>query len=399
MKSLPDDSVNLVVTSPPYWGLRDYGVGGQIGLEPDFRVYVRKLVEIFHEVKRVLKSDGSFYLNLGDTYSAGGGAGGQYRKWCSKNRIDGFKKFDGHKDRKISAKCLLGIPWRVTLSLIDDGWLLRNAIIWHKPNAIPSSVKDRLTNTYEHVFHFVKNRKYYYNLDAIRVPHKYVTVERVKKYIENKEHHDPSKHKTDPRGMNQPPSKVLENSAKKGLNPLGKNPGDVLTTVQDFTRPKTNLVMKTGGMLPPPNLHKENPERMWNPKGKNPGDSLSIDGVSFTRKVGKITKHEIEKARNQPSKRILRWIYKPNPLGCNPGDFLVISTRGFKGAHFAVYPEELLRRPILSSSRISDVVFDPFIGSGTTSVVAKKLGRHFLGCDINPDYVKMARRRVKDVIV
>ncbi len=375
-------------------------------------------------------------------------------------------------------------PWRVALSLIDDGWILRNAIIWHKPNAIPSSVKDRLNNTYEHVFHFVKSRKYYYNLDAIRVPHKSVTIERVKRYVENKEHYDPKRHKTDPSGLHQPSMQVLENSAKRGLNPLGKNPGDVvaakysradekgvdprypsgsgpmswkawkevhphtthplgknpgdvydgklsenseqyasprarraraefqnrdyhplgknpgdiLTTVQDFTRPKADGVMKTGGMLPPPNLHREDPDRVWNRKGKNPGDVLKVDGVSFTRKVGKITRHEIEKAQSQPSKRILRWKYEPNPMGCNPGDFWIINTRGFKGAHFAVYPEELLRRPILSSSRIGDVVLDPFIGSGTTAVVARRTGRHFLGCDLNPEYVKIAEERLRGVL-
>ncbi len=108
LRGLPDECVNLGVTSPPYYGLRDYGVEGQIGLEPDFHDYVKKLVEVFHELKRVLKSDGSFYLNLGDTYSASGGAGGQYEKWHSKNRMDGFKKFEGHKVEGLPAKCLLG---------------------------------------------------------------------------------------------------------------------------------------------------------------------------------------------------------------------------------------------------------------------------------------------------
>ena len=348
---------------------------------------------------------------------------------------DGFKKFGGHKDWGIAAKSLLGVPWRIVLSLIDDDWILRNCIIWHKPNAMPCSVKDRLTNTYEFVFHFVKSKKYYYNLDAIRVPHKTVTVERMKRYIENKEHYDPSKHKTDPRGMHQSPAQVMENSAKKGLNPLGKNPGDVydgklaenpehyasprarrareefrnrdyhplgknpgdiLTTVRDFTRPKADGVMRTGGMLPPPNVHKQNPYRVWNPKGKNPGDV--IEG-----KYSRANEKGID-PRYTSSSGPMSWkAWKechPNtthPLGKNPGDFWIINTHGFKGAHFAVYPEELLRRPILSSSRIGDVVFDPFIGSGTSAVVAKKLDRHFLGCDINPEYVKIAEERLRGV--
>ncbi len=331
---MPDESVNLCITSPPYYGLRDYGVKGQIGLEPDFTDYVRKLVRIFVELRRVLKNDGSFYLNLGDTYSHSGGAGGQYEKWHSKNRLDGFKKYEGHKVKSLPPKCMIGIPWRVALALIDEKWILRNDVIWHKPNALPSSVKDRLTNTYEHIFHFVKSRKYYYNLDAIRVPHKSVTIERVKRYVQKGEHYDPKKHKTDPRGMHQPPTKVLENSAKKGLNPLGKNPGDV-----------------------------------WK--------VYSLDNP-----VQCVSKPKIVRGRHF------------HPKGKNPGDLWDINTRGFKGAHFAVYPEELLHRPILSSSRVRDIVLDPFIGSGTTAVVTKKFGRRFLGCDINSEYVKIARHRL-----
>jgi len=579
LRELSDEFVNLVVTSPPYWGLRDYGVEGQIGLELDFRDYVRELVGVFHELRRVLRRDGSFYLNLGDTYSASGGAGGQYKKWHAKNRLEGFKKFGGHRDRVISPKCLLGIPWRVAIALIDDGWILRNDIVWHKPNAMPSSVKDRLTNTWEHLFHFVKSKKYYYNLDAIRVPRRTVSLERIK-FVKNKEHFNGNQHRSDIRGKDQNSSQEFENVDKEDLNPKGKGPNDI-----------------------------------------------EMDGVTFTRNVGKITEHEIDKARSQPSLRIKRWIYKANPLGCNPGDFWSITTKPFSGSklladyvgengkpykaspdcpihghlaiarslrkepcgeqpvpslnrivgneshpvakhtseliaksrhdtqdalpstkdsqnqhnvqkqkhhdkplnktllslshassnvhdeklshtnhtpnqfvpqtdnsdyslpaytqtanehnkenhrkpsqneqhdnayaktpshklhtsqepvdaehrhdisennisvesvanekeknpsggnvdhslnietpcpkkctcsvikvdHFAVYPEELCVMPILSSSRPGDLVLDPFIGSGTTAVVAKKLGRSFLGCDINPEYVKMAIERI-----
>jgi len=385
VEKLPDESINMVMTSPPYWGLRDYGVEGQIGLESDFRDYVRKLIELFHELKRLLKRDGSFYLNLGDTYSASGGAGGQYEKWHSLNRIDGLKKYEGHKDKTIPAKCLLGIPWRVALSLIDDKWILRNDIIWHKPNGMPASVKDRLTNTYEHVFHFVKSKKYYYNLDAIRVPHKFVTIERVKRYIKNKERYDPSKHKTDPLGMHQPPTKVLENSAKKGLNPLGKNPGDVVLTERaskliDFFKRK-----RSGGN--PGHGIEGSTLGSGHPLGKNPGDvyegKFSVNAESFGSPRARASRQKYD-----------RFSQSYYPKGKNPGDFWNICTTPFRGAHFAVYPEVLCVRPILSSSRPGDVIFDPFIGSGTTAVVAKKLGRRFSGCDINPKYVKIAKERI-----
>jgi site-specific DNA-methyltransferase (cytosine-N4-specific) len=163
------------MTSPPYWALRDYGIKEQVGLEPDFREYVSKLLKIFDELKRVLKRAGSLYLNMGDTYSGGGSHSklGGVETW---GKLCGMK--DGFPDKSpqasitnhIPAKSMIGIPWRVALALIDKGWILRNDIIWHKPNSMPSSVKDRLSNTYEHIFHFVKSKKYYYNLDAIRVP-------------------------------------------------------------------------------------------------------------------------------------------------------------------------------------------------------------------------------------
>ena len=336
IEKLPDESVNMVMTSPPYWGLRDYGVEGQIGLEPDFRDYVKKLCEVFHKLKRVLKRDGSFYLNLGDTYSASAGARGQYEKWHSLSRIDGLKKFEGHKDKEIPAKCLLGIPWRVALSLIDNKWILRNDIIWHKPNGMPSSVKDRLTNTHEHVFHFVKSKKYYYNLDAIRVPYRWA--EKDKRSLLRRVEHNSGKTK-------------LENAQfgfnGVGYNPLGKNPGDVFLTERasklvDFFKRKGS--------------------------GGNPGHGIQGSTLGSS-----------------------------HPLGKNPGDFWNVCTRPFKGAHFAVYPETLCIKPILSSSRPGDVIFDPFVGSGTTALVAKKLGRKFLGCDIKPEYVKIAEERLKTV--
>jgi DNA modification methylase len=403
IEKLPDESINMVMTSPPYWGLRDYDVEGQIGLEPDFRDYIKKLLEVFHELKRVLKNDGSFYLNMGDTYSASGGAGGQYDKWHSLNRVDGLKKFEGHRDKKISAKCLLGIPWRIALSLIDDKWILRNDIIWHKPNAMPSSVKDRLTNTHEHVFHFVKNKKYYYKLDAIRAPHK--CAEKDKRSLLRRVEHKSGKNKLDN-------AQIGFNGV--GYHPLGKNPGDVF-----LTKRACNLIdffKRKGSGGNPGHGIEGSTLGSGHTLGKNPGDVLEYDSKYAENSYGQslqgfIRNQSIAKARQQS--RIDAKLLFPNdkekqqeyinfihdhsghPLGKNPGDFWNICTRPFKGAHFAVYPETLCIRPILSSSRTGDVVLDPFIGSGTTAVVAKRLGRRFSGCDIKPEYVKMAEERLK----
>ncbi|MCD6593477.1 site-specific DNA-methyltransferase, partial [Candidatus Bathyarchaeota archaeon] len=183
MRTFPKESIDLVIYSPPYYGLRDYsekaitvwndGWRGQLGLEPDWRMYIQHLVEINREVKRVLKKTGSLYVVIGDTYAGshcGRGdktlfqnfrrakvAESMYQKSSPQEKATGYRP-----------KCLMGIPWRFAFAMIEDGWILRNAIIWGKGNAMPESVKDRLSKKYEYVFHFVKSRRYYYNLDMIR---------------------------------------------------------------------------------------------------------------------------------------------------------------------------------------------------------------------------------------
>jgi len=289
----------------------------------------------------VLAKDGSFYLNLGDTYSGGGshskssGPETWGKRLCMK---EGFpdKSPQASVTNIVPAKCLIGIPWRVALALVDDGWILRNDIIWYKPNAMPSSVKDRLTNTYEHIFHFVKSKKYYYNLDAIREPHKTKSQnsdEKLHRYI--KEISELAKH-----------SRAIgyEGKSKKnqGWDQANKN--------AHAHRDATQEVIRKYGL------------------------------------TGELSAALRDYAQN----------HLGNPLGKNPGDFWEINTKPHPFAHFAVFPEETCIRPILSSSRVGDVVLDPFVGSGTTGVVAKKLGRNFIGIDINKEYVKIAERRIAE---
>jgi len=174
MRQIPSESIDLVMFSPPYWGLRDYGVEKQIGQELTYQEYIEKLVLGCREIKRILKKTGSMYIVIGDVYS--GGKRNQGGKTPHPKGYKGLDKLPPCPPTGLPPKCLIGIPWRLALALIDDGWILRNDIIWYKPNHMPSSVKDRLTNTYEHVFHFVKSRKYYYNLDMIRIPPKWIEV-------------------------------------------------------------------------------------------------------------------------------------------------------------------------------------------------------------------------------
>jgi site-specific DNA-methyltransferase (cytosine-N4-specific) len=297
------------------------------------------MVTVCRELKRVLKRTGSMYIVLGDTYFGGGHGGntlyktpsGQLVKSVKQGESSNYVPIMNWKDEIYKPKCLLGIPWRVAFALIDDSWILRNDIIWRKPNAMPSSVKDRLTQTYEHIFHFVKNRKYYYDLDAIREPH-------------------------------------------TSVKDLGRKRLDTKT-------PKYDLAVKLGaGKICPSGYLAQHP------KGKNPGDVLTKHDVAVRRfPTGDLGYTDPLHVKAYHEK------------GKNLGDFWNVCTKPFKGAHFAVYPEAICVNPILSSSPPNGTVLDPMAGSGTTCVVAKKLGRNFIGIELNPKYVELARKRLEAV--
>ena len=270
LKQLPDESIQLTVTSPPYFRLRNYSGGAdEIGREASVDEYISSLVSVFEILKDKSKQDGLLFLNLGDSY------------------VDGQ---------------LAGVPWRVALALQEVGWVLRSDIIWHKPNAMPSSIKNRPTVDHEYVFMFSKARQYKYNQDAIREPH--VT--------------------------------FSENSKMRGGRAhLGKRGGT--------------------------------PE-----KGKNAGNSNLHDG---------------------------RWDQAFHPKGRNKRTVWSIPLGKFRGAHFAVFPEKLVETCVLAGSDPGDLVCDPFAGSGTTGVVSLKLGRQFVGIEINSEYSKMASDRLSSVVI
>lgn len=166
LKTIPDSSFQTCVTSPPYWGLRDYGIGGQIGAEPDMRDYIKDLVGVFREVRRVLKEDGTFWLNIGDSYTSGGRT---WRDTDKKNEGRGMS-YRAPTPEGLKPKDLIGIPWRLAFALQDDGWYLRTDIIWNKPNCQPESVRDRPTRSHEFVFLLTKSEKYFYDHEAVKEP-------------------------------------------------------------------------------------------------------------------------------------------------------------------------------------------------------------------------------------
>ena len=253
---IPAGSVQTCVTSPPYFRLRDYGMSGQIGKEATLDAFVAALVEVFREVRRVLRDDGTLWLNLGDSYGEG--------------------------------KSLLGVPWRVAFALQADGWHLRQDIIWHKPNPMPESVRDRCTKAHEYLFLLTKSEQYYFDSDAMREP--------------------------------------AIHAGKTVTNNNGKN-GQM--GVYGATR---GGFMKDGGVV-------------------------------------------VKDTRNRRSV----W---------------TVTTKPFKGAHFATFPPDLIEPCILAGSRPGDIVLDPFGGAGTTALVASQHGRRSVYIELNPEYVALARNRL-----
>lgn len=300
---LQDRSVQCCVTSPPYFGLRNYGNDAQIGLEDTPAAFVANLVAVFREVYRVLKDDGVLFMNLGDSYvaSARGNKPGDIAS-------SGLTNPDRHDEQSaridktrfgLPAKNLIGIPWRVALALQDDGWILRSDIIWHKTSCMPESVKDRPTRNHEYLFMFVKQPKYYYDADAIAEPIAESSRKRYTAVVENKETFDPDTHKH--------------------------------------------------------------------------GDGVQASKEVMTRAAAGIIERGIRNKRTVWS----------------------ISPQNYSGAHFATYPEKLPATCILASSRIGDVVLDPFSGSGTTGVAAEHFGRKYVGVELNPTYATLSVDRIR----
>ena len=279
--------VQMCVTSPPYFGLRDYGHEGQIGLELTPEEYIASMVEVFRCVRDVLADDGTLWLNIGDSYAAAGGAqvqgtkqtkGSQAGAWNGETR----KPATGYKP-----KDLIGIPWMLAFALRADGWYLRQDIIWHKPNPMPESVKDRCTKAHEYIFLLSKSSRYYFDAAAIEEPAKW---ERWGNQTEKKSHTGTAGH-------------------------LG---GKTLAEL--------------------PIRDKKNRRSVW-----------------------------------------------------------TVATKPYKGAHFATFPPALIEPCILAGSRPGDVVFDPFMGSGTTAAVALQHGRKYLGCELNPAYEGLQKERLSGV--
>lgn len=374
LKTLPDKSVQCCITSPPYFGLRDYGTGkwvggdpncphrrmskysektttghaqeelrgnvgdaiyktvcplcgavredNQIGLEETPEQYIQRLVDVFRDVRRVLKDDGTLWVNIGDSYAGGQGRWGgisdiadkQYSNSGSIGQIGKTKKWEHDV---IKNKDLIGIPWMLAFALRDDGWYLRNDIIWHKPNPMPESVKDRCTKSHEYIFLLTKSPKYYFDYEAIQ---------------------------EEATGYDGRKDTMLKGSKKYEDNsylPNGSN----------------SQTMASRG------------HERW--KFKN------IENQSQQSSVFDVESDVIAPVRNKR-------------------DVWTVATKPYSGAHFATFPEALIAPCILAGTKKGDTVLDPFNGSGTTGVVCMKNERNYIGTELNPEYIELSLNRFKE---
>lgn len=306
---IPDKFVNCCITSPPYWGLRDYGVEGQMGLEPTPEEYIANMVKVFREVKRVLKDDGTLWLNVGDSYAAPGknrteeqstrnstmqgGLAGQSTILKQQSKIVGDLK----------PKDLVGIPWMLAFALRADGWYLRQDIIWSKPNPMPESVTDRCTKSHEYIFMLSKSQRYYYDHEAIKTPPKESSIQRWSQDIDGQN------------GSDRVPGKTKRGHSRRH--------------------------------------------------------------AGFNDRWDKMTLSEQQS------------------MGANKRSVWTVATKPFSEAHFATFPPELIVDCIKAGCPENGIVFDPFMGAGTTALVARKLNRNYIGRELNPEYIKISDRRME----
>ena len=298
LKKFPDECINSCITSPPYYGLRDYHNERQIGRETTVEEYLDRLIKVFKEVRRVLKKDGTCFIVIADSYAGSCGKGQSTDLKYPKGR-NGQSSSITQKVLGCKPKDMLGVPWRLALALRDNGWYLRSDIIWHKENAMPEACRDRPSRSYEHIFLLTKSPKYYYDFDAMKEP---VKTSSKKRYVRGRSENN----------------KYLDEDA-----------------------------------------------------------GISVQNINKARKYGEYKGDNIPQFRNKR-------------------DIWTINTTSFRGNHYATFPPKLAEICMVAGSPVNGIVLDPFIGSGTIGMVALLQGRNYIGIEINEDYCKLARQRIRE---
>ena len=334
LRMMPDGMVQTCVTSPPYFGLRDYGHDGQIGLEATPDQFIAKLVEVFREVRRVLKDDGTLWLNIGDSYVGSANNGGKDSKTMAGTQAATGSNLPSKRGVGLKQKDLIGIPWLLAFALRADGWYLRQEVIWAKPNPMPESVTDRCTKSHESIFLLAKSEKYYFDQAAIAEPCSASTHARLSQDVQNQ---------------------IGSERANGGA--------------------KTNGNMKAVGRA------------SWNGSEFN-------KGTTAEHQLGRSQKdRKFDTGAGNKNNASFDAAMAIMPENRNKRSVWTVATTPYKGAHFATFPPALIEPCILAGAPAGGVVIDPFFGSGTTGQVAQALGRNFIGCELNPAYKPLQDER------
>lgn len=364
LAQLPDGCVNTSLTSPPYWAVRDYGHHDQLGLEDELDDYVEGLVKVYREVYRVLADDGSAWLNIGDSY-------------FNRTITEGGKapRFGWKRSKQLSM-----VPFRVALALQEDGWWIRNVAVWQKPNAMPSSVTDRLTNTWEPVFLLTKSERYYFDLDSIRVPH--ATSDDVeRKRAERGEASGKAKGQAElRRWLNSPRHRSTIDGLKDvERRPNAPDPVELASYLRSALKSEARTIKwvaeqlgqpfertrhyfrtdEIGSRLPPP------------PTWSKLKVLLNLDD-SYDEAM------RVEVGDN---------VFRNHPRGRNPGDVWRIPVAANRQDHLAVMPKQLAVQALKATLPDGGCCLDPFMGTGTTGIVARELGGRFVGIDVQSEFM------------
>lgn len=482
LKTLPDKICDCCVTSPPYYGLRDYGtgtwIGGdpncphrrtskfspntatghaqkelignvgdaiyktvcplcgavredkQIGLEETPELYVEKLVEVFREIKRVLKDDGTLWVNIGDSYWGSGSRGFDFTdKFSDASKIQqgskgttdlhNLPKLVGNKDG-YKNKDLIGIPWMLAFALRNDGWYLRQDIIWHKPNPMPESVKDRCTKSHEYIFLLSKRPHYYFDYQAIQEDAVSIVNGNPRfggnKYGDNDDSHfaiysgneyvpNGKRNKRDVWESDYNKSKfeneIQESEVRQGMN---KQRGNKIIAIRKSLPTQERFVKflkakSTVDILSQQTSIKRTTIEHWFREDENGFSYPSIEDWNTIREILNDSSEEYSEIDNMMSCVTYETdaVDKNFDGKRNKRDVWRVSTKSVKEAHFATFPEELIEPCILGGSRKGGLVIDPFFGSGTTGRVCTKFGRNYIGIELNPQYIEIGERRNENV--
>ncbi len=365
LATLPTESVQTCITSPPYWGLRDYGSEGQLGIEATPEAYVAKIVDVFREVRRVLRDDGTLWLNLGDSYAHSqpgrnrNGTGGQIVRPYGDSSLGRVQDGDATKKHGLKNKDLVGIPWRVAFALQADGWYLRQDIIWHKPNPMPESTTDRCTKAHEYIFLMTKSAQYFYDAEAI---------------------------------------KEKSSSFAEGIKTKIKFGGEKYGDLEDklFRTKSGNEYISAGT---------RNKRSVWTITTKPfkeahfatfPPDLIEPCVLAGTSEIGACTQCKTPYERILEKGDIPERSTRDNTLGVIPGRD---KTTRLNSVEMKVIPSKTIGWKQMCNCNSDTVepciVLDPFNGAGTTGVVAVQHNRSYIGIELNPDYLEMANKRIQ----